>query len=162
VKLKRLLINGVLAATFGMSAVAVESGAFSNLASVAFAATAAPAPAPAYTVFRSNSSGSSATVGGTYNWTTDVTFTIKVTGVTGGTAATRGNITRVSVTTSNGLTGTYGSGGTTVLTSFPLLNSGLTLTFGSSLQNVVNVDYYSFTATSPQHCDNKKSKCNGT
>ena len=41
-KLKRLLINGVLAATFGLSAVAVESGAFSNLASIAFAATTTP------------------------------------------------------------------------------------------------------------------------
>jgi len=156
VKLKRLLINGVLAATFGLSAVAVESGAFSNLASIAFAATTTPTPppAPTYTVIQSNSAGSVATVSGTYVWTTDVSFTITVTGVNSG------RITKVTVTTSNGLSQTYGSGGTTVLTSFPLLNSGLTMAFGSSVKNKVN-DTYTFTAKATQNCDNKKTKCNG-
>jgi hypothetical protein len=156
VKLKRLLINGVLAATFGLSAVGVESGAFSSLASVAFAATTDPAaaPAPAYTVIQSNPTGSAATVSGTYVWTTDVSFTITVTNVSGG------KITKVSVTTSNGMSQTYGSGGTTALTSFPLLSSGLTMSFGSSVKNKVN-DSYTFTAKATQHCDNKKTKCNG-
>jgi hypothetical protein len=156
VKLKRLLINGVLAATFGLSAVAVETGAFSSLASVAFAATTAPTPAPAptYTVFQSNPAGSAATVSGTYVWTTDVSFTITVTGVNSG------RITKVTVTTSNGLSQSYGSNGAAALTSFPLLSSGLTMAFGPSVKNKNN-DYYTFTAKAPQNCD-KKTKCNGT
>jgi hypothetical protein len=153
-KLKRLLINGVLAATFALSAVAVESGAFSNLASIAFADTA---PAPTYTVSQSNPAGSSATVSGTYVWTTDVTFTIRVTSVSG---ATSGKITKVTVTTSNGLSHSYGSGGSTALTSFQLLDSGLTMTFGSSVKNTTN-DSYTLTAKAVKNCDNKKTKCNG-
>ena len=149
VKLKRMLINGVLAATFALSAVAMESGAFSNLANTAFAA-----PAPSYSVVQSNPQGSTATVSGTYVWTTDVSFVIKVTGVN------NGKITKVTVTTSNGLSQTSGNGSAT-LTSFPLFNSGLTMSFGPSTKNAIN-NSYSFTAKAPQSCDNKKTKCNGT
>jgi hypothetical protein len=148
-QLKRLLINGVLAATFALSAVAVESGAFSNLASIAFAD-----PSSMYVVSQSNPKGSSASVSGSYNWTTDATFTITVTGVSNS-GSTKGQITKVTVAANN-MSQSYNVSGSSP---FLLLTSGLSMSFSTSGTNAVG-NTYSFSAAAHQKCSAAKTMCN--